>query len=152
MLATAEPSDDEGRFRFLLLSHKDTDILTLSSAKLMLPQHFPRIESADLCSLSSDEDMQAVLDEKAGAVTSDNKPRLVVVVRLLGRGVPGFNRLLDFASKHHHGLVVVSGIPGSFEPDLTAMCTVSTEIINQCMAYFHADGSATNMAQICSSI
>ena len=147
-MATADQHNDE-RQRFLILSHKDTDILTLSSAKLMLPHHFPRIESADLCSLAGDQDMTDVLEEKAGsALPMAEGPRLVIIVRLLGRGLPGFQRLLDFANTRNHKLIVVSGIPGSFEPDLTAMCTVATEIINQVMAYFHADGCASNMANM----
>ena len=147
-MATADQHNDE-RQRFLILSHKDTDILTLSSAKLMLPHHFPRIEAADLCSLAGDQDMTDVLEEKAGATLPVAEgPRLVIIVRLLGRGVSGFQRLLDFANTRNHKLIVVSGIPGSFEPDLTAMCTVSTEIINQVMAYFHADGCASNMANM----
>ena len=72
MATTTEPSDDEGRFRFLLLSHKDTDILTLSSAKLMLPHHFPRIESKDLCSLSGDEDMEAGRRRRYGAKMAES--------------------------------------------------------------------------------
>ena len=74
--------------------------------------------------------------------------RLVIIVRLLGRGVPGFQSLLDFVREKGQDLIVVSGIAGSCEPDLTAMCTVSTCIINDVIKYFHADGDCHNMANM----
>lgn len=146
-----------GGLRILLLSHKDSDILTLSSARSMLPIDFPPVDSADLCALVADGDMIDVLDEKlppiccgdGGEGEGEGRQRALVIVRLLGRGVPGLQHLLDRVRLGDHGLVVVSGIPGSFEPDLTAMCrNVSTGHIHEVVKYFHADGCATNMSNM----
>ena len=130
--------------KFFLLSHKDTDNLALMSARQMLPLDFPPITTADLCSIKVDADMLDVLREHDVNDASDTRasrsddaepsspPKLFVIVRLLGRGVPGFQHLLDGVQRHDHHLVVISGIPGSFEPDLTAMCNnVSVDTINQ---------------------
>ncbi len=108
----------------------------------MLPLDYPPIETVDLCSLKVDNDMLDAINEKLLC----NDTEMLIIVRLLGRGVPGFQHLLDHARKHNHYLIVVSGIPGSFEPDLTAMCNdVSVDTINEVMKYFHADGCANNM-------
>ena len=118
---------NSAKYKCVLLSHKDTDVLTLSSAKQMLPIDFPPIETADLCSLKNDSDMLEVITEKIlnnksndGADDIDAAPQTVILVRLLGRGVPGFQHLLDHVQKDPdwYHLIVVSGIPGSFEPDL----------------------------------
>lgn len=136
-MATVEP------YKVVLLSHKDSDILTLSTAKQMLPLDYPPIETVDLCSLKVDNDMLDAINEKLPA---NIDTETLIIVRLLGRGVPGFQHLLDHARKQNHYLIVVSGIPGSFEPDLTAMChNISVDTINEVMKYFHADGCANNM-------
>eukprot|EP00957_Ditylum_brightwellii_P038412 2903596-Ditylum_brightwellii.AAC.1 len=134
----------QDRFQFLLVSHKDTDILTLNTAKCMLPLDFPSFETINLGEIKEDADMKRL-------VTSElyqQQPHIVILVRLLGRGVPGFSHLLEYAEQKDHDLIVVSGVPGSFEPDLTAMCTVSTETIHQVMAYFNADGCSHNMTNM----
>jgi len=112
----------------------------------VLPVESPPIDTADLCAFKSDADMQDLLREKASCAS-----RVVIIVRLLGRGVPGFQHLLDYchnpkpASSSTTNTKLVSGVPGSFEPDLGAMCNVSNEIVSKLTAYFHADGCATNM-------
>ena len=144
-MAADDDEEEEPYHKVVLLSHKDSDILTLSTAMQMLPLDFPPIETADLCSLRVDTDMLDVVNEKIVGITNNNSeeetktPReVLIIVRLLGRGVPGFQHLLDHARKHNHYLIVVSGIPGSFEPDLTAMCNnVSVDTINEVMKYFH---------------
>ena len=133
--ASSTVHEPQCKFKFLLLTHKDTDILTLSSARQMLPLDFPPIETADLVSFKADTDMIGLLDEKARTAA-----QVVILVRLLGRGVRGFQHLLDYARKEQQDLIVVSGVPGSFEPDLTAMSTVSADTIHEVMRYFNADG------------
>ena len=141
-----DTNEQEHRYKFLLLSHKDSDILTLNTAQQKLPLDFPPIETADLCAMKTDTDMLDILKEKT-RTRSGTTAQMVIIVRLLGRGVPGFQHLLNFVRQNsNHSLIVVSGIPGSLEPDLTAMCTnVSTETILECLKYFHADGCSHNM-------
>jgi len=131
------------QFQILLLTHSSTDILALESAKRLLPIDFVPIETVDLTELKEDSDMIDILDKKRAS-----ESRIVIVVRLLGRGVPGMQHLLDIVHKQHIDLVVVSGIAGSFEPDLTAMCTVNHDVINEVIKYFNADGYALNMANM----
>lgn len=133
-----------GEFQFLLATHKSTDILTLNTAQAMLPLDFPSIETLDLCEIKTENDMIDVVKSHR----YERQARVVILIRLLGRGVPGFHHLLQYASKHNHDLVVVSGVPGSLEPDLTAMCTVSTETISQVICYFNADGCSRNMTHL----
>eukprot|EP00986_Skeletonema_menzelii_P018370 scaffold26631_cov139-Skeletonema_menzelii.AAC.11 len=85
-MATVEP------YKVVLLSHKDSDILTLSTAKQMLPLDYPPIETVDLCSLKVDNDMLDAINEKLPA---NIDTETLIIVRLLGRGVPGFQHLLD---------------------------------------------------------
>lgn len=147
--ATINPSYDGNnnidQFQLLLATHSSTDILALESAKRLLPSNFPLISTIDLTELKNEDDMSIMLSQK---IVEAHSKRVAIIVRLLGRGVPGFQFLLDYAKKHHHDLIVVSGIAGSYEPDLTAMCTVSTDVINTVIKYFHADGYAHNMANM----
>ena len=136
-------SINNDQFLILLLTHSSTDILALESAKRLLPIDFVPIETVDLTELKEDNDMIDILNKKRASGS-----RLVIVVRLLGRGVPGMQHLLDIVHKQHIDLVVVSGIAGSFEPDLTAMCTVNHDVINEVIKYFNADGYALNMANM----
>ena len=153
--------DNMDRFKLLLLTHSSTDILALESAKRLLPPNFPAISTIDLTELKDDGDMLNALnanisqpqqqhEERRGAKEENASVilRVVIVVRLLGRGVPGFQSLLTYAHANEYDLIVVSGIAGSNEPDLTAMCTVSTDVINQVILYFHADGYACNMVNM----
>ena len=142
-MAMAPKQEVQDEYKFLLLSNKDTDSLTLTGAHKMLPLDFPPIQTANLCDFKTDADMIQFVDQKAKTAF-----RVVIVVRLLGRGVPGFQHLLDYARQYHQDIIVISGIPGSLEPDLTAMCTVSSQTIHQVMAYFNADGCAHNMANM----
>ena len=139
-----DPSSEEGEFQFLLATHKDSDILTLDTAFHVFPTDFPSFETLYLCSIKTEADMVKLVKSNH----YERQKRLVILIRLLGRGVPGFHHLLEYASKHNHDVIVVSGVPGSFEPDLFAMCTVSTEIISEVMRYFNADGCSKNMANM----
>lgn len=118
----------------LLLTHKDTDLLTLASALEDLPDAFPSVDGANLMSIRTDAHMVDLLNQKASSAQ-------VILVRLLGRvsSVPGFHHLLDHVRQHEQQLIVISGT-GSMEPDFTAMSTVTLDTIHTVMHYFEADG------------
>jgi len=126
-----KPSIQDG---ILVLTHKDTDLLTLRAATENLPQDFPPVESANLLNIKTDAHMVDLLNQQAGTAQ-------VIVVRLLGRisSVPGFGHLLDHVRQHDQDLIVISGT-GSLEPDFTAMSTVSVDAVHTVMRYFEADG------------
>jgi len=139
-VAPAEPNrpalrdDPVPQDGILLLTHKDTDLLTLAAAVADLPEDFPPVDTANLLNVKTDAHMVDLLNEKAGSAA-------VVIVRLLGRvsSVPGFGHLLDHVRQHEQQLIVISGT-GSLEPDFTAMSTVSVDTIHTVMRYFEADG------------
>lgn len=147
-LATPSPpplqQPDDGDIiqdRLLLLTHKDTDLLTLEQARQTLPPDFPPIDAVNLLDIKTQAHMVDLLNQKASAAQ-------LILVRLLGRvsSVPGFQHLLDHVRYHEQDLIVISGT-GSLEPELTAMSTVSAETIHEVMAYLNADGSE-NMAHM----
>ena len=80
--------------RFLFLSHKATDILTLAAARDMLPNNFPHIESFNLCHINTESEMDDLL-ERENANHESDESKLIIVVRLLGRGTAGWKHLLD---------------------------------------------------------
>ena len=131
---TVMPTESLKQDGILLLTHKDTDLLTLAAAVDNLPEDFPPIDTANLLNVKTDAHMVDLLNEKAGGAA-------VIIVRLLGRvsSVPGFGHLLDHVRQHEQQLIVISGT-GSLEPDFTAMSTVSVDTIHTAMRYFEADG------------
>ncbi|MEO1164870.1 MAG: cobaltochelatase subunit CobN [Chloroflexota bacterium] len=135
------PSEDVKQEDILILTHKDTDLLTLSTATANLPEDFPPVDYANLLNIKNDAHMIDMLNEKAGTAA-------VILVRLLGRvsSVPGFGHLLDHVRQHDQQLIVVSGT-GSIEPDFMAMSTVPVDTIHTVMRYFEADGYQ-NMTQM----
>jgi cobaltochelatase CobN len=125
----------------LLLTHKDTDLMTFAAALTELPAEFPRVDAVNLMSLKNDAHMVDLLNEKG-------MDARVMVVRVLGRlsSVPGFYHLLEHVKQYEQHLIIVSGTD-SFEPDLAAASTVSTPVLNEVTAYFAAHGH-TNMAHL----
>ncbi len=125
----------------LLLTHKDTDLLTLAGALDDLPDDFPPVSASNLLNVKNDAHMVDLLNEKASSAQ-------VIIVRLLGRvsSVPGFYHLLDHVRQHEQQLIIISGT-GSLEPDFTAMSTVDADTIHTIMGYFNSDGHH-NMAQM----
>ncbi len=118
----------------LLLTHKDTDLITLAAATNELPDDFPAVDAVNLLNIKNPAHMVDVLNDKGLAAE-------VIIVRVLGRlsSVPGFYHLLDHVKQYAQQLIVISGT-GSLEPELTAMSTVPPSVIHDAMAYFNADG------------
>jgi len=118
----------------LLLTHADTDLLTLSSALNDLPDNFPSVDAVNLLNIKNDAHMVDLLNEKGLEAR-------VIVVRVWGRlsSIPGFYHLLDHIKQYEQELIVVSGT-GSLEPEFTAMSTVSAQTVHDVQAYFEAGG------------
>jgi cobaltochelatase CobN len=125
----------------LLLTHADTDLLSLRAALAVLPDGFPPVRALALGKVSTEEHLAAAL-AWPGAV-----PR-VVVARLLGgaASVPGFRSLAETARARGQHLIVVSGT-GSPDPELTAASTVSPAVVHEATAYLQA-GGPDNLAQM----
>ena len=117
-----------------ILSHADTDLLSLHHAARSLPPDFAPVQVVSLSKVKSAEHIDALL---AGPVRSAR----VVVVRLLGglSSLPGFDRLRESAQRNQQTLIVVSGT-GSLDPELTAASTVPPAVAHQVAAYLLAGG------------
>jgi cobaltochelatase CobN len=119
---------------FLLLSHADTDLLTLHHARALLPEGFPPVRGLSLSRVMSSEQLAGLLDAPQLAAR-------VLVVRLLGGagGVPGFGKLLEKARQRGTHLLVVSGT-GTPDPELAAVSSVPPALLQEATAYLQMGG------------
>src|SRR5579883_1850502 len=87
----------------LLLSHADTDLLTLARAKELLPRELA-VDSYSLNALHSEDQMELLLAGELGQAR-------VIVLRVHGplSGVPAFGRLRELCRDRGQSLVLVSG-------------------------------------------
>jgi cobaltochelatase CobN len=123
---------------FLLLTHADTDLLTLHHALPLLPADFPPVRALSLGRLGTEEHLAAAL---AGPL-----PRVVLARILGGAGsVPGLRRLVEAVRSRGRHLLVLSGT--GLDPDLTALSTVTPAVVHEAAAYLQAGGRA-NLAHL----
>ncbi|GGS01193.1 cobaltochelatase subunit CobN [Deinococcus sedimenti] len=119
---------------FAVLSHADTDLLNLESARESLPGGFGPVTGAALGGVRSEAQMDALL---AGAVGSAE----VVLVRLHGRfeALPGGQRLLAHARARGQHLLLVSGTNDP-DPELARLSTAPLRALDAALAYLAASG------------
>ncbi|HEX4149387.1 MAG TPA: cobaltochelatase subunit CobN, partial [Pirellulales bacterium] len=117
-----------------ILSHADTDLLSLHHAARSLPPDFAPVQVVSLGKVKSAEHIEALI---AGPV----RRARVIVVRLLGglASLPGFERLRESAARNQQTLIVVSGT-GSLDPELTAASNVPPAVAHHVAAYLLAGG------------
>ncbi|TSA49421.1 MAG: cobaltochelatase subunit CobN [Nitrosomonadales bacterium] len=127
--------------RIALLTHNSNDLVVLHSALTQLPQDFPPVTGVDLQSLESEKQMAALLAHELAAAQ-------IIVLRVLGRlgSVPGFAELVGQTRRQGRHLIAISGT-GEPDPELAALSTVSSDVLQQALMYFQAGGSA-NLAQL----
>jgi cobaltochelatase CobN len=118
----------------LLLTHKDTDLMTFAAALEALPTDFPPVDAVNLMNIKNDAHMVDLLNDKGIEAR-------VIVVRVLGRlsSVPGFNRLLEHVKQYEQHLIVISGTD-SFELEFAAVSTVPAATLHEVTGYFAAHG------------
>jgi len=119
---------------FFLLSHADTDLLTMHHARSSLPQGFAPLDGMSLGKITSSEHMASLL---AGPLARAN----IVVVRVLGGipSVPGFGLLTEHVRSRGKHLLVLSGT-GTLDPELTAASSVAPAVIHEATAYLQSGG------------
>ena len=124
----------------ILLTHADSDLAALSRCVSLLPEGFPRVRGISLQSVAESRDMAALLE-------GELLHARIVVVRVLGRlsGIPGWQGLLEAATKRRQSLLVVSGT-GEPNPELDVVSTVAPGILRETLAYLQA-GGPHNLAQ-----
>ena len=122
-----------------ILSHADTDLLTLEQARGALPPGVD-VVGISLGAIRSDEQMALVLDGGlAGA--------RVVVLRIHGEvsGVTGFDRLQQRCRERDQALVVVSGT-GELSPALVRAGSVAPDV-NETVTTYLMLGGVPNVAE-----
>ena len=124
-----------------LLTHAPNDLTVLHSALTQMPQDFPPVTGVNLQALESETQMAVLLTHELAAAQ-------IIVLRVLGRlgSVPGFAELVRHAQSQGRHLIAVSGT-GEPDPELAAVSTVSSDVLQQALAYFQAGGSV-NLAQL----
>ncbi len=130
----APPTGPSG-FGFLLLTHADTDILTLNGIAPTLPGDFPPIRAYNIASLGGEEDLLGFLDRTAPTAQ-------VVIVRLHGGRASfaaGLDRLVRLADAHDLFLLCVSGTD-ELDPELTALSTADAPTVQELFAYLQLGG------------
>jgi cobaltochelatase CobN len=126
---------------FLILTHADTDALTVQQSLLELPPGFPPVRTASLNRVRSE-------DHLLETVLRQGKLPRVVVVRVHGnlRSIPGVDRLMQIVRAAGGQLLFVNGV-GIPDPELDAASTVPPGVLLETMAYFLA-GGRSNIAQM----
>jgi cobaltochelatase CobN len=143
-MGTARPgAAAAARNGIVVLSHAETDLLSLARAVDELPAGFPPVAGYSLNGLGT----PGALSELIGAA---NGSKLVAIVRVHGAAtaVPGLVELVAEAHKGGWSVVVISGIAGDIgaagaDCGATAMprtSTVSAELAASLTAYFMAGG------------
>lgn len=124
-----------------LLTHAPNDLTVLHSALAQMPPDFPPVGGVNLQALESDAQMAALLAHEIAAAR-------IIILRVLGRlgSVPGFAELLSQARSQGRHLIAISGT-GEPDPELAAVSTVSSDVLQQALTYFQAGGSV-NLAQL----
>jgi cobaltochelatase CobN len=126
---------------FLILTHADTDALTVSQSGAYLPPGFPPVRAASLNRLRGE-------DYLVDAVLRNGKVPQVVVARLHGslRSVPGVDRLIQLVRDGGGHLLFVNGV-GVPDPELDAASTAPPAVLLETTAYLLA-GGRMNVAQM----
>ncbi|GGH00947.1 cobaltochelatase subunit CobN [Silvibacterium dinghuense] len=134
----AQPQQSDG---IMLLSHADTDLLTLAKAKEQLP---PDLELAaySLNALHSEDQMEVLLAGELGRAR-------IVVLRVHGplSAVPAFDRLRRHCIDRGQSLVLVSGT-GELTPEFTQTVHVPADVMETAARYL-ALGGVGNFVELC---
>lgn len=120
----------------VLLSHAETDLLALQSARDELPMGFPSVTGHSLLGLQSADALFALIGARRSR-------QLFVIMRIHGTvsSVPGLADLIGLAHQEGWGLVVISGVAGSVEM-LPRTSNVKAELASNLTSYFMSGGAA----------
>ncbi len=125
----------------LLMSHADTDLLTLRRVLDDLPEGFPRVRMASLNRVKSEEHLAAFVDD-GGRVAR------VVVARVHGGpdDLPGWRRLAQYARQSDLRLLLLNAV-GPPIPEFVAGSTVPLAVLDRATTYLQA-GGVPNVANL----
>jgi cobaltochelatase CobN len=125
----------------MLLSHADTDLLTLARAKELLPPEL-EVSSYSLNALHSEDQMEVLLGGEIGRAR-------IVVLRVHGplSCVPGFDRLRELCVERGQSLVLISGT-GELSPEFSQTVNVPGDVM-ETAARYTALGGVNNFVEFC---
>jgi cobaltochelatase CobN len=124
----------------MLLSHADTDLLTLAKAKELLPAGL-EAGAYSLNALRSEDQMDVLLAGEVGRAR-------VIVLRVHGplSCVPGFDRLRERCQEQGQSLVLISGT-GELSPEFSQTVNAPGDVMETAAAYL-ALGGVNNFAEL----
>ncbi|NYF80052.1 cobaltochelatase subunit CobN [Granulicella arctica] len=130
----------EVRGTIMLLSHADTDLLTLIKASELLPEEL-RVGAFSLNMLRNEDQMNALIAGEMGKAS-------VIVVRCHGplSCIPGFDRLKTACLERGQSLVLVSGC-GENTSEFSQAINVPGDVI-ETAAHYLALGGMNNFAEL----
>jgi len=136
---SVQPSQATGGM--MLLSHADTDLLTLTKAKELLPAEL-EVNAYSLNCLRSEDQMDVLLAGELGRAR-------VIVLRVHGplSCVPGFDRLRDLCVERGQSLVLISGT-GELSPEFSQTVNVPGDVMETAARYL-ALGGVHNFVELC---
>jgi len=125
----------------MLLSHADTDLLTLAKARELLPAEL-EVSSYSLNALRSEDQIEALLAGEIGRAR-------IIVLRVHGplSCVPGFERLRSRCVERGQSLVLISGT-GELSPEFSQTVNVPADVIETAARYL-ALGGINNFIDLC---
>jgi len=124
----------------MLLSHADTDLLTLAKARELLPAGL-EVSGYSLNSLRSEDQMDILL-------TGELARARVIVLRVHGplSCVPGFDRLRALCLERGQSLVLISGT-GELSPEFSQTVHVPADVMETAASYL-ALGGVNNFVEL----
>ena len=134
----AQPQQATGGI--MLLSHADTDLLTLAKTRELLPAEL-EVSTYSLNSLRSEEQMEILLTGELGRAQ-------VIVLRVHGplSCVPGFDRLRARCVEQGQSLVLISGT-GELSPEFSQTVNVPGDVMETAARYL-ALGGVNNFVEL----
>jgi len=125
----------------MLLSHADTDLLTLAKARELLPAEL-EVSSYSLNALRSEDQIEALLAGEIGRAR-------IIVLRVHGplSCVPGFERLRSRCVERGQSLILISGT-GELSPEFSQTVNVPADVIETAARYL-ALGGINNFIDLC---
>ena len=123
----------------VVLSHADTDLLSLRRAVDELPAGFPPVAGYSLNDLGTAAALSELIGGRRGS-------KLVAIVRVHGaaNAVPGLVELVAEAQRDAWSVVVISGVAGqvgSADSEMPRTSAISAELAVSLTAYFMAGGA-----------
>jgi cobaltochelatase CobN len=124
----------------VLLSHADTDLLTLTRTRDLLPPEL-KVSAYSLNALRSEEQMEVLLEGELGRAR-------VIVLRVHGplSCVPGFDRLRAMCVERGQSLVLVSGT-GDLSPEFSQTVNIPGDVLETATSYLTL-GGMQNFAEL----